>query len=269
MTVYFIGAGPGDPELITLKGQRLIKSCPLILYAGSLVPEEILQGADAAAHIVDTASLSLPEIIQLMAQAHDEGQDVARVHSGDPSIYGAIGEQMRCLDSLTIPYEVIPGVTAASASAAWLKKEFTLSGVSQTVIYTRYAAKTPMPERESLSALAQHRATLAIHLGISHIHKVVEELIPHYGSACPVAVCYRTSWPDQKKLLGTLADIVQQVRAEKITRTALILVGEVLNTQQFDDSFLYAEDRAHIYRPKVKPETPRRVQRQIKGDKSD
>jgi len=262
MTVYFIGAGPGDPELITLKGQRLIAACDVVLYAGSLVPIEVLNGAGPNAQVIDSAPLSLPEIIQRMVQAHDEGMDVARVHSGDPSIYGAIGEQMRCLDGLNIPYEVIPGVTAASASAAWLKKEFTLSGVSQTVIYTRYGAKTPMPEGENLSSLAQHGATLAIHLGISHIHKVVAELIPHYGRDCPVAVCYRTSWPDQKKLLGTLDNIVAQVRAEKITRTALILVGQVLNTDQFDDSFLYAEERAHIYRPKVKPENPREVKRQ-------
>ncbi len=261
MTVYFIGAGPGDPELITLKGARLIKSCPVILYAGSLVPIELVESNHADATILDTASLNLPEIIQLIEQAHNASQDVARVHSGDPSIYGAIGEQMRCLDVLGIPYEVIPGVTAASASAAWLKKEFTLSGVSQTVIYTRFGAKTPMPERESLSALAQHRATLAIHLGVSHIHKVVDALLPHYGSDCPVAVCYRTSWPDQKKLVSTLADIVAQVRAEKITRTALILVGEVLDSDAFDDSFLYAEDRAHLYRPKVKPKIPRHVKR--------
>ncbi len=265
MTVYFIGAGPGDPELITVKALNLIKCCPMILYAGSLVPEEILLSAKADAKIIDSASLDLCEIIEHLKTATSEGKDVARVHSGDPSIYGAIGEQMRQLDTLGIDYEVIPGVTAASASAAWLKKEFTLSGVTQTVIYTRYGAKTPMPEKESLYALAQHGATLAIHLGISHIHKIVDELIPHYGADCPVAVCYRTSWPEQDKVEGTLADIVKKVREKKITRTALILVGQVLNPEAFNDSYLYATDKAHIYRPKVKPSTPRNIKRNVKN----
>ena len=233
MTVYFIGAGPGDPELITIKALNLIKRCPVVIYAGSLVPEEILSEAEADAEIIDSAPLALPEIIEHLKTANSQNKDVARVHSGDPSIYGAIGEQMRQLDELEIEYEVIPGVTAASASAAWLKKEFTLSGVTQTVIYTRYGAKTPMPENENLSSLAQHGATLAIHLGISHIHKIVEELIPHYGEDCPVAVCYRTSWPEQDKVEGTLADIVKKVREKKITRTALILVGHVLNPESF------------------------------------
>ena len=168
---------------------------------------------------------------------------------------------MRRLDERGIPYEIIPGVTAASASAAMLKKEFTLSGVSQSVIYTRFSAKTPMPERENLEALAQHGATLAIHLGVSHIHKIVSQLIPHYGENCPVAVCYRTGWPDQDYVTGTLHDIVPKVRAKKFTRTTLILVGHVLDPKNFEDSFLYDESKAHIYRPKVKPDTPRQVKR--------
>jgi len=261
MTVYFIGAGPGDPELITLKGLRLIQRCPVILYAGSLVPLEILDSAAEGAKIIDTASLHLDEIMALIEEAIKSDVDVARVHSGDPSIYGAIGEQMRRLDELDIDYEVIPGVTAASASAALLKREFTLSGVTQTVIYTRYGSKTPMPEKENLDALAQHGATLAIHLGVSHIHKIVKELEPHYGADCPVAVCYRTGWPDQDTVTGTLSDIVAKVRARKITRTALILVGHVLDPESFSDSFLYSEDKAHIYRPKVKPSIPRQVKR--------
>ncbi|MBN4080332.1 precorrin-4 C(11)-methyltransferase [Beggiatoa alba] len=261
MTVYFIGAGPGDPELITVKALNLIKQCPVILYAGSLVPEEVLSCAKADAEITNTAPLALAEIIERIKLASQEGKDVARIHSGDPSIYGAIGEQMRQLDALDIDYEVIPGVTAASASAAWLKKELTLSGVSQTVIYTRYAAKTPMPENESLSSLAQHGATLAIHLGVSHIHKIVAELIPHYGEDCPVAVCFRTSWPEQDKITGTLADIVAKVRKKKITRTALILVGQVLAPDFFNDSYLYNSDKAHIYRPKVKLSEPRKIKR--------
>jgi len=261
MTVYFIGAGPGDPDLITVKGQRLIAQCNVLLYAGSLVPLEILEGAPKNALIEDSASLNLDEIMERIDGAHQRGDDVARIHSGDPSIYGAIGEQMRRLDARDIPYEIIPGVTAASASAAMLKKEFTLSGVSQSVIYTRFSAKTPMPERENLEALAQHGATLAIHLGVSHIHKIVDQLIPHYGESCPVAVCYRTGWPDQDYVTGTLHDIVPKVRAKKFTRTTLILVGHVLDPENFDDSFLYDESKAHIYRPKVKPDTPRQVKR--------
>jgi precorrin-4/cobalt-precorrin-4 C11-methyltransferase len=261
MTVYFIGAGPGDPDLITLKGMRLIQQCPVVLYAGSLVPIEILDFAGDGAIIEDTASKHLDEIIARIDIAHGKGQDVARVHSGDPSIYGAIGEQLRRLDDMGIDYEIIPGVTAASASAAMLKREFTLSGVTQTVIYTRYGSKTPMPEKENLDALARHGATLAIHLGVSHIHKIVKELEPHYGADCPVAVCYRTGWPDQDHVTGTLADIVPKVRAKKITRTALILVGHVLDPASFSDSFLYSEDKAHLYRPKVKPKTPRQVKR--------
>ena len=183
------------------------------------------------------------------------------MHSGDPSIYGAIGEQMRRLDAAGIDYAVVPGVTAASASAALLKKEFTLSGVSQTVIYTRFGAKTPMPEKENLDALASHGATLAIHLGISHVHKIVDVLVPHYGIDCPVAVCYRTGWPEQDYVTGTLADIVAKVRARKFTRTSLILVGRVLAADEFSDSYLYDEARAHLYRPKVKPDTPRQVRR--------
>ena len=262
MTVYFIGAGPGDPELITVKGQRLIKDSPVILYAGSLVPLEILDIAEGRAEkIIDTASIDLDEIMVHIQSAHAEGKDVARVHSGDPSVYGAIGEQIRRLEQLDIDYEVIPGVTATSASAAWLGKELTLSEVSQTIIMTRYEGKTPFPERERLPELARSGATLAIHLGINRIHKIVEELIPHYGEDCPVAVCYRTSWPDQDKVVGTLKNIVAKVREKKFTRTALILVGHVLDSDQFRDSYLYSKDQAHVYRPKVKPAEPRTVKR--------
>lgn len=258
MTIYFIGAGPGDPELITVKGQRLINQCPVILYAGSLVPRAIFSereedAANPAEKIIDTAPLSLDEFIKIMIDEHRQGKDVARVHSGDPSLYGAIGEQIRLLEAENIPYEIIPGVTAACASAAWLGKELTLSGVTQTVILTRYEGKTPFPERERLPALAASGATLAIHLGITRIHKIVEELIPFYGEDCPVAVCYRTSWPDQDYVDGTLSDIVEKVRAKKFTRTAIILVGQVLGTEDFLDSYLYDQDQAHVYRPKVKP----------------
>lgn len=260
MTVYFIGAGPGDPELITLKAQKRINACPVILYAGSLVPREIFAEVESTAEqIIDTASINLEQIIAHIEVAHNAGKDVARVHSGDPSLYGAIGEQIRRLDELEIDFEIIPGVTATSASAAWLGKELTLSGVSQTIIMTRYEGKTPFPERERLPALAASGATLAIHLGIVHIHKIVDELIPHYGEDCPVVVCYRTSWPDQDKVAGTLKDIVKKVREKKFTRTSLILVGRVLGASEFRDSYLYDEGQAHVYRPKGRKESKRTV----------
>ncbi len=253
MTVYFIGAGPGDPELITVKAQSLIRTCPVILYAGSLVPRDVFADVEQTAEkILDTAPMHLDDILQHIQEAHQSGKDIARVHSGDPSLYGAIGEQIRQLEMLKINYEIIPGVTATSASAAWLGKELTLSGVSQTIIMTRYEGKTPFPERERLPSLAASGATLAIHLGITRIHKIVDELIPHYGENCPVAVCYRTSWQDQEKVTGTLKDIVKKVRDKKFTRTALILVGYVLDADDFHNSYLYDETQAHIFRPKRK-----------------
>ncbi|HYQ90700.1 MAG TPA: precorrin-4 C(11)-methyltransferase [Candidatus Competibacteraceae bacterium] len=239
MTVYFIGAGPGDPELITVKGQRLIRECPVVLYAGSLVPEALIRSANPTAAIANTAEMHLDEIIDRIQTAHEQWLDVARVHSGDPSIYSAIGEQIRRLEPLGIPYEVIPGVTSAMASAAALGRELTLPGITQTVILTRYAGKTPVPERESLAELARHRATLVIYLSIQYIDEIVAQLLPHYGPECPVAVMYRTSWPDHKRLIGRLADIAEQVRAKGFKRTALILVGEVLAPHWFEDSYLY------------------------------
>jgi len=219
MTVFFIGAGPGDPELITVKGQRLVRSCPVILYAGSLVPAAVLDG-HAAEQVVNTAELDLDEIIALLKEAHDGGKDVARVHSGDPSLYGAIGEQIRRLRELQIPYEIVPGVTATAACAAALGCELTLPDVSQTLILTRFATKTTMPEGEQLSD---------------------DELRPHYGDDCPIAVIYRASWPDEEKVTGTLADIVGKVKTTQIERTALILVGRVLAAEGFADSTLYAK----------------------------
>ncbi|WP_175735573.1 precorrin-4 C(11)-methyltransferase [Burkholderia ambifaria] len=239
MTVYFIGAGPGDPELITVKGQRLVRTCPVILYAGSLVPPAVLDG-HRAEQVVNTAELDLDAIVALLADAHAKGQDVARVHSGDPSLYGAIGEQIRRLKTLGIPYEIVPGVTATAACAATLGVELTLPGVAQTVILTRFAGKTTMPEGEALGALAAHRATLAIHLGVRHLARIVDEVLPHYGPDCPVAVIYRASWPDEERVTGTLADIVGKVQGTRIERTALILVGRVLDAEGFADSTLYA-----------------------------
>ncbi|MFR0693291.1 precorrin-4 C(11)-methyltransferase [Enterobacterales bacterium AE_CKDN230030158-1A_HGKHYDSX7] len=247
MTVYFIGAGPGDPELITVKGQRLIRTCPVILYAGSLVPPAVLEG-HSAERVVNTAELNLDEIVALLAQAHAEGKDVARVHSGDPSLYGAIGEQIRHLRDLGIAYEIIPGVTATSACAAILGCELTLPDISQTLILTRYASRTRMPEGESLAELAQHRATLAIHLGVGQLANIVAELLPHYGADCPVAVIHRASWPDQDQVTGTLGDILPKAEAKGFRRTALILVGRVLGAEGFADSSLYSAEHAHLYR---------------------
>ncbi len=240
MTVYFIGAGPGDPELITVKGQRLVRSCPVILYAGSLVPEAVLDGHQAHT-VVNTAELDLDAIVALLGAAHARCEHVARVHSGDPSLYGAIGEQIRRLKALGIPYEIVPGVTATAACAATLGVELTLPEVAQTVILTRYAGKTTLPEGEALGGLAAHRATLAIHLGVRHLARIVEEVRPHYGDDCPIAVVYRASWPDETRVTGTLADIVGKIAGTAIERTALILIGRVLDTDRFADSTLYAK----------------------------
>jgi len=248
MTVYFIGAGPGDPELITVKGQRLIRSCPVIIYARSLVPAAVLDGHQAV-QVVNSAELHLEQIISLIKTADAKGQDVARVHSGDPSLYGAIGEQIRCLRELGIAFEIIPGVTATAACAAILGAELTLPDISQTVILTRYADKTVMPAGEELASLAQHKATMAIHLGGKNLQKIIDELSPHYGSDCPIAVIHRASWPDQDWVQGTLEDILAKVQAKGFKRTALILVGRVLSNDNFSDSSLYRAGHAHLYRP--------------------
>lgn len=248
MTVYFIGAGPGDPELITVKGQRLIRSCPVIIYAGSLVPAAMLEGHQAE-QVINSAQLHLEQIIELIQSADAQGQDVARVHSGDPSLYGAIGEQIRCLRALGIAFEIIPGVTATAACAALLEAELTLPDISQTVILTRYAEKTVMPAGEELASLARHQATMAIHLGVKNLASIVDELTPHYGSDCPIAVIHRASWPDQDAASGTLADIVEKVQAKGFRRTALILVGRVLANDSFSESSLYRAGHAHLYRP--------------------
>ncbi|MBH8613551.1 precorrin-4 C(11)-methyltransferase [Pseudomonas mohnii] len=248
MTVYFIGAGPGDPELITVKGQRLIRSCPVIIYAGSLVPAAVLQG-HCAEQVVNSAELHLEQIIDLIKTADARGQDVARVHSGDPSLYGAIGEQIRYLRELGIAFEIIPGVTATAACAALLGAELTLPDVSQSVILTRYADKTVMPAGEELGSLAQHGATMAIHLGVNHLEKILAELLPHYGADCPIAVVHRATWPDQDWVVGTLEDIAGKVQAKGFRRTALILVGRVLGSDHFSESSLYRAGHAHLYRP--------------------
>ncbi len=250
MTVHFIGAGPGAADLITVRGLNLIKTCPVVLYAGSLVPADIVAEAPEGARVMDTAPMHLDEIIAEMQAAHDDGHDVARVHSGDPSLYGAIAEQIRRLDELGITYDVTPGVPAYAAVAAQLGAELTLPDVSQTVILTRTSVRSSdMPDGEQLSVLGRSGATLAIHLSVNNLAPVVRDLVPHYGDDCPVVVAYRVSWPDEKIIRGTLSDIRAKVKAAGITRTALILVGRVLAQKDFDDSRLYAADHHHVLRP--------------------
>ncbi len=251
MTVHFIGAGPGAADLITVRGQRLIASCPVVLYAGSLVPRELLSCAPKDARVVDTAPLTLEAIVGEMRAAHEGGLDVARVHSGDPSLYGAVAEQMRRLDALGIDYDVTPGVPAFAAAAAALRRELTLPGVSQTVILTRTAQRsTPMPGQEDLATLAASGATLAIHLSIRNLRRVCESLRGSYGADCPAVVVYRASWPDELIVRGTLANIRERVSKHRLRRTALILVGPVLGDATFGDSRLYDAQHYHLLRPK-------------------
>ncbi|MBX7145933.1 MAG: precorrin-4 C(11)-methyltransferase [Alphaproteobacteria bacterium] len=254
MKVYFIGAGPGAADLITLRAKNLIEKCPVILYAGSLVPVEVLSYALDNAKIIDTASLTLEEIIQHIGEAKKTDQDVARLHSGDPSIYGAIAEQMRCLDNLKIDYEIIPGVSSFTAAAAVLKKELTLPSISQTIILTRTnGVASSMPEKEDLKKLAQSCATLAIYLSIKNIKSIIKTLKPLYGETCPIVICYRVSWPDQLIVQATLETILEKLKPHKLTRTALILVGWVLSDdQQFTDSKLYDPTHQHLLRPAKK-----------------
>jgi len=250
MTVHFIGAGPGAPDLITVRGLNQIRQCPVVLYAGSLVPAEIVAEAPKGARVIDTAPLHLDQIIAEMQTAHAAGQDVARVHSGDPSIYGAIAEQMRRLDALDIPYDVTPGVPAFAAAAAALATELTLPDISQTIVLTRTAVRSSsMPEGEDLTTIGATGATLAIHLSVNNLAHVIKELTPNYGADCPVVVAYRVSWPDQAFVSGTLADIRDKVKAAGFTRTALVLVGRVLDGAEFTDSRLYAADHTHVLRP--------------------
>jgi precorrin-4/cobalt-precorrin-4 C11-methyltransferase len=252
MTVHFIGAGPGASDLITVRGLNLIRQSPVVLYAGSLVPEAVVAEAPASARVIDTAPLNLDEIIAEIEAAEAAGHDVARVHSGDPSLYGAIAEQMRRLDGLAIAYDITPGVPAFAAAAAALGHELTLPNVSQSVVLTRTAVRsTDMPAGETLAAFGATGATLAIHLSINNLARVVRELTPHYGADCPAAVVYRASWPDQQIIRGRLDDIRAQVKAAGLTRTALIMVGRVLGEADFPDSKLYDPTHHHVLRPKV------------------
>ena len=249
MTVHFIGAGPGAPDLITVRGLKLIEKCDVCLYAGSLVPEAVVEAAPDGARVIDTAPMTLDEIIAEIELAHEQGNDVARVHSGDPSIYGAIAEQMRRLDGLGIDYDVTPGVSAYAAAAAELKTELTLPEIAQTVILTRTTMKaSAMPEGEDLDTLGRSGATLAIHLSVRNLSHIREQLTPHYGEDCPVVIVYRATWPDQMILRGTLSDIAAKVRKAKLTRTALVMVGPVFGEQNFRDSALYDAAHEHVLR---------------------
>jgi precorrin-4/cobalt-precorrin-4 C11-methyltransferase len=244
MTVHFIGAGPGAPDLLTLRAQRLIAASPVCLYAGALVPREVLEHAPAGARVIDTQHLNLDQISSELQAAHARGEDVARLHSGDLSIYSAAAEQMRRLDALDIPWDVTPGVPAFAAAAAALGRELTIPEVAQTVILTRYGKQaSAMPAGERLSSLAAHGATLAIHLGTQAIDEIVATLVPHYGEQCPIAVVARASWPDELILRGTLATIAAAVHATNVRRTATILVGPALAAEGFRDSHLYSHAR--------------------------
>ncbi|MEV4259883.1 precorrin-4 C(11)-methyltransferase [Kribbella sp. NPDC049584] len=245
MTVHFIGAGPGAADLITVRGRDLIAASPVCLYAGALVPVELLDHCPPGARKIDTANLTLDEIIAELATAHTAGQDVARLHSGDPSVFSAMAEQMRRLDILDIPYDVTPGVPAYAAAAATLARELTVPEVGQTVILTRIGGSaSAMPAGEDLPSLGASRATLVVHLAVQQIDRVVDELIPNYGPECPVAVVARASRDDELVLRGTLADIAGQVKSANIRRTAVIIAGKVLSATTFRDSHLYSADRA-------------------------
>ncbi|MGY1820690.1 precorrin-4 C(11)-methyltransferase [Geodermatophilus sp. SYSU D00079] len=244
MTVHFIGAGPGAADLVTLRAARLIAAAPVCLYAGALVPRELLDTAPPGARLVDTAELDLDQITAELVAAHEAGLDVARLHSGDPSIYSAMAEQMRRLDAAGVPYEVVPGVPAFAAAAAALKRELTVPGVGQTVVLTRTSARsTPMPPGEELAAYAATGATLVLHLAVQRIAELAPQLAAHYGQDGPVAVVARASRDDELVLRGTLADIAAQVEAAGVRRTAVVVVGPVLGAEQFPDSHLYSTTR--------------------------
>ncbi len=245
--VVFLGAGPGDPELITLKGRRLLDEADVVVYAGSLVNIALLDGIKATCH--DSATLDLEAIMQLLAQGHRHGLRVVRLHTGDPAIYGAIREQMQWLDKETIPYAVVPGVSSAFAAAASLRKELTVPEVTQTVIFTRQAGRTPVPERESLRSLARVQATMCIFLSVSLMAKVVDDLIGGgYPASTPIAVVERASWPDEQIVRGTLADITEKIQTSQIKKTAMIVVGPALAEDSFIASKLYDAGFSHEYR---------------------
>ncbi len=244
--IHFIGAGPGAPDLLTLRGRDLIAECAVCMYAGSLVPPEILRFAPSGARMIDTAEMTLPAIVAEMARAHERAEDVARLHSGDLSIWSAMAEQMRRLQDLGIPYDVTPGVPAFGAAAAALGQELTVPGVSQTVILTRTATRsTPMPPGEELTSLARTGALLAIHLSIANIAQVVADLLPFYGEDCPAAVVFRASWPQEIIVRASLGNLESEIARSAIDRTAIIFVGRSLvpDATGIRESYLYSRER--------------------------
>ena len=252
MKVYFVGAGPGDPELITVKGRRLVREADIVIYAGSLVNPELLDLVKEGADVHDSAGMNLDEVTAIYRNVKNNEGVLVRLHTGDPSMYGAIQEQIDFLRQENIPFEVVPGVSSVFAAAASLAQEFTLPGISQSLILSRMEGRTPVPERERIEKLAQHRTSMVLFLSVKSIGKVVEELLQGYPAETPVAVVYRASWPDEKKVTGTLSDIAGKVESAQIDRQALILVGDVLRsvneTGFYDKSKLYDSSFTHGYR---------------------
>ncbi len=247
MTVWFVGAGPGAADLLTVRAQRLLATAPVVLYAGSLVPPDVLAGTRPGARLVDTAGLDLDAITGELVAAHTGGQDVVRLHSGDPSVFSAVAEQARRLDAAGVPWQIVPGVPAFAAAAAALRQELTLPGVGQTVVLTRTSARaTPMPPGEDLASLGATGCTLVLHLAVQNIDQVTGALLPHYGADCPAAVVARASWPDEVVLRCPLGDLAPRVRAAGIRRTAIIVVGRVLEHGSFRDSHLYSAGRDRV-----------------------
>ena len=251
MKVYIIGAGPGHPDLITVRGAQLIERCPIILYTGSLVPKSLFDRARTDAKVLDSSGQTLEEIIQVILDAKERDEDVARVHTGDPSIFGSTAEQVRRFEELSVEYEIVPGVSSFTASAAVLAKELTLPELSQTVIITRVEGRTPMPEPEQLRDLAKHQSTMVLFLSITLLKKVTEELIPEYGADCPVAVVHKATCPEEQRILGTLSDIHHRVQEAGIRSQSIIIVGHVLTSTTFKNSKLYDPDFSHGFRKSV------------------
>ncbi|KRU24696.1 cobalt-precorrin-4 C(11)-methyltransferase [Clostridium sporogenes] len=245
--IYFIGAGPGNPDLITVKGRDILTKADVVIYAGSLVSKEHLDYCKEGVEVYNSASMTLKEVINVIQKAHNENKSIVRLHTGDPSIYGAIKEQMDELDKLNICYEVVPGVSSFSAAAASIKKEFTLPGVSQTLILTRVEGRTPVPEKEDLEVLASRGASMALFLSVGMIDKVALKLKKGYGRNVPIAVIQRATWQDEKVVIGTLDDIAKKVKDANITKTAQILVGDFIDCK-YDKSLLYDEKFTHEFR---------------------
>ncbi len=246
--IYFVGAGPGDPELITVKGKKLLEKADVIIYAGSLVNPKILQLAREDCQIYNSAEMNLEEQLTTMKEAQEQGLEVVRLHTGDPALYGAIGEQMAGLDKAGLNYQVVAGVSSYAAAAAYLKKELTVPEKTQTVILTRQEGRTPVPEEESLDKLAAHQSSMVIFLSIGMLSQVIEKLSHHYPPETPVAVVYKVSWPAEEKIIGTLATIEEKMAARDISRTALIMVGEFLDSKFDKKSKLYDKNFSHEYR---------------------